>query len=148
MNTTELEDWILSAYQGVVPKDAYRERSFFYNPDRSLKNGVYFATVKDSDGPNDKSSRLNREGVYRLSIGIGTTEYRKLFGNLPKRPPKGGSVDLDYDFTALNMFMPHPIYSWGGWICINNPEEENIDSVKIFLDISYANAIKKFYEKR
>jgi len=36
MTAQELENWILNHYDGLIVTDAYRERSFFYNPDRSL----------------------------------------------------------------------------------------------------------------
>jgi len=56
MRATELENWILATYPGVVVADAYRERSFFYNPDGSLPKCIYFATIKESDGPHDQAS--------------------------------------------------------------------------------------------
>jgi hypothetical protein len=114
MNAKQLENWILDSYRGVIVTDAYRERSFFYNPDNSLPKGIYFSTIKESDGPNDKSSNLNREGVYRLSIGVGKKHYKKLFGDVPKRPAKGEIVELEFDFATTGMLMPHPIYAWSG----------------------------------
>jgi hypothetical protein len=92
MNAKQLEHWILDNYQGVIVTDAYRERSFFYNPDSSLPNGIYFTTIKESDGPNDKASNLNRDGIYRLSLGVGKKQYQQLFGDVPKRPAKGEIV--------------------------------------------------------
>ena len=47
MNAKQLEHWILDNYQGVIVADAYRERSFFYNPDDSLPKGIYFIKVAD-----------------------------------------------------------------------------------------------------
>jgi hypothetical protein len=148
MNAKQLEHWILDNYQGVIVTDAYRERSFFYNPDGSLPKGMYFATIKESDGPNDKASNLDREGVYRLSIGVGKKQYQQLFDDVPKRPGKGEIVKLDFDFSATGMIMPHPIYAWLGWVCINNPDSENLDLLKHPLDISYQNVLAKFAKKK
>jgi hypothetical protein len=148
MNATQLENWILDNYQGVIVKDAYRERSFFYNPDGSLPKGIYFATIKESDGPNDKASNLNRDGIYRLSIGVGKKQYQHLFGEIPKRPAKGDIVELDFDFNTTGMILPHPIYAWLGWVSINNPDNKNLDLVKDLLDISYRNALAKFSRKK
>jgi hypothetical protein len=148
MNAKQLEHWILDNYQGVIVTDAYRERSFFYNPDGSLPKGIYFATIKESDGPNDKASNLDREGVYRLSIGVGKKQYQQLFDDVPKRPEKGEIVKLDFDFSATGMIMPHPIYAWLGWVCINNPDSENLDLLKHPLDISYQNVLAKFAKKK
>jgi hypothetical protein len=148
MNAKQLEHWILYNYQGVIVADAYRERSFFYNPDDSLPKGIYFATIKESDGPNDKASSLDRDGIYRLSIGVGKKQYQFLFGEMPKRPAKGNIVELDFDFTITGLVLPHPIYAWLGWVCINNPDSENLDLVKHLLDISYRNALDKFAKKK
>ncbi len=148
MNAKQLEQWILGNYQGVIVTDAYRERSFFYNPDGSLPKGIYFATIKESDGPNDKASHLDREGIYRLSLGVGKKQYQQLFGDIPKRPVKGEIVALDFDFTTTGMLMPHPIYAWLGWVCINNPGSENLDLLKHLLDISYHSVVAKFVKKK
>jgi len=148
MTAKQLENWILDNYNGVIVKDAYRERSFFYNPDGSFPKGIYFATIKESDGPNDKASNLNRDGIYRLSIGVGKKQYQHLFGEIPKRPAKGNIVELDFDFTTTGMFLPHPIYAWLGWVSINNPDNENLELVKELLDISYRNALAKFSKKK
>lgn len=148
MNAKQLEHWILDNYQGVIVTDAYRERSFFYNPDCSLPKGIYFATIKESDGPNDKASNLDRDEIYRLSVGVGKKQYHQLFGDVPKRPAKGEIVELDFDFSTTGMIMPHPIYAWLGWVCINNPEIENLDLLKYLLDISYQNVLTKFAKKK
>ena len=148
MNAKQLEQWISDNYQGVIVTDAYRERSFFYNPDGSLPKGIYFATIKESDGPNDKASNLDREGIYRLSLGVGKKQYQQLFGDIPKRPAKGDIVELDFDFTTTGMLMPHPIYAWLSWVCINNPDIENLDLLKQLLDNSYQNVLTKFAKKK
>ena len=148
MNAKQLEQWIFGNYQGVIVIDAYRERSFFYNPDGSLPKGIYFATIKESDGPNDKASNLDREGIYRLSLGVGKKQYQQLFGDIPKRPAKGDIVELDFDFTTTGMLMPHPIYAWLSWVCINNPDIENLDLLKQLLDNSYQNVLTKFAKKK
>jgi hypothetical protein len=44
--------------------------------------------------------------------------------------------------------MPHPIYAWLGWVCINNPGVPHLDLLQHLLDISYANAWTKFAKKK
>jgi len=148
MTAQELENWILNHYDGLVVTDAYRERSFFYNPDGSLPKGVYFATIKESDGPNDKSSNLDREDVYRLSLGIGKKHYQEFFGEVAKRPEKGNIVDLDIDFIEQQILMPHPIYAWLSWVAILSPKTENIEMIKHLLDISYKKVTHSFQKKQ
>jgi len=148
MTAREIENRILKHYPGVIVLDAYKERSFFYNPDGSLPKGIYFATIKQSDGPNDKASKLDREGVYRLSIGLGKKQYQEIFGGVPQRPAKGEIIDSGLDFTEMGAWMPHPIYAWLGWVCMNNPAEDNMDMLKHLLDISYQNVLLKFKKRR
>jgi hypothetical protein len=44
--------------------------------------------------------------------------------------------------------MPHPIYAWLGWVCVNNPDSEKLDLGKHLLDISYQNVLAKFAKKK
>ncbi len=144
MNVNDLKKVIKTRFQGILEKDAYGETTFFYNPDKKLKNGVYFLTIKQSNGPNDIASKLDRDGIYRLSFNPGKDNYQKLFGQSPKRPSKGKVVDLNYDFTELDKLLPHPVYAWMGWVNILSPSELTIEKVKNLLDKSYENAKKKY----
>ena len=65
----------------------------------------------------------------------------------PSRPPKGGVIVGNYDFKALNIFMPHPVYGWMGWIAINNPDEYNFEKSKEYLDVAYEKALKATIKK-
>jgi Family of unknown function (DUF6194) len=105
------------------------------------------ATIKTHDGPNDKASRLNRDGVFRLNIGVSKESYQKLFGDKPKRPPKGGIVETGNDFTELNIITPHPIYAWIHWIAILNPTQDSINILKPILDETYTIVQKKYQIK-
>jgi hypothetical protein len=148
MTAIDLENWILNNYRGVIVRNAYGERSFFYNPDNSLPKGIYFATIKEGDGPNDKASNLGRDGVFRLSLGVGKKTYQNLFGTVPTRPIKGGIIDYDFDFSILGVLMPHPIYAWISWVAINNPTSENMQFLKLLLDNSFDSVISKFAKKK
>ena len=44
---------------------------------------------QEKDGDNDKGSRLNRPGVYRVNLGVRKDTFVKLFGAVPKRPGGG-----------------------------------------------------------
>lgn len=148
MTKEEIIRYISLKYQGLNVTEAYLEKTFFYNPEMKLPRGIYFATLKEVDGPNDKSSNLNRDGVFRLSIGIGDKEYLKLFGQRPKRPTKGKIIDGNWDFCELNILTPHPIYGWLGWVAINNPQEENLIKAFELIDIAYSNAVLKFNKRK
>ncbi len=68
---------------GTVSVDSYGERALYYNPCGKLKRGIYILTIKEKDGPNDKSSRLDRDKIFRLSIGVRRSTFVRLFGSLP-----------------------------------------------------------------
>lgn len=119
----------LAALPEVRPKTTWGETSFFVNPDNRLKNGAYFATLKDHDGANDRASALDRPGLWRLSLGIGPDAYFERFGPRPPRPGKGGTIEGGWDFRALDTLTPHPVYGWGGWVAINCPSPATLDAL-------------------
>lgn len=131
---------ITREFQDLVPKATWGETSLFYNPGNALKNGVYFATIKEHDGENDKASQLDREGVFRLSFGVPPATYEQLFGPRPPRPDKGGVVPTGHDFTALNELMPHPVYAWMGWVQVLTPTARTMRGLTPLLTEAYDKA--------
>lgn len=138
---------IVCSLDGVVPKSSWGETSLFYNPGKVLPNGVYFCTIKEKNGDNDKSSELDRPGVFRLSIGIGKNSYEELFGDKPKRPAKGCIIDTEHDFTVQNKLMPHPIYGWMSWVQILNPTESKFAELFPLITEAHSSAVSKFNKK-
>ncbi len=69
-------------------------------------------------------SNLSREGVYRINIGVGRKTFDALFGD---REIEG------IDFTAINVFLPHPHYAKQNFICILNPAGENEERTKQYI---------------
>ena len=147
MKAQEIIEKIANDFEGVFPKSSWGETSLFYNPGQLLPNGVYFCTIKEQDGENDKASKLNRDHVYRLSIGITKQSYEAHFGNRPKRPTKGGIVDTHHDFSALNQLMPHPIYAWMSWVQIVNPSEAMFEHIYPLIVEAHNSAVIKFNKK-
>lgn len=132
---------------GVVPKSSWGETSLFYNPGKLLPNGVYFCTIKEKNGDNDKSSELNRDSVFRVSIGVGKSNYVKLFNVKPKRPEKGDIVNTGHDFTKLDELMPHPIYAWMSWVQILSPSKSSFESIFPLIKDAHASAVINFNKK-
>lgn len=110
----------------VRPLAAWGEVSFFVNPDGRLKRGAYFATIKQKDGAHDRASNLDRGGRWRLNLGLPKGDFTALFGAPPARPAQGGVVAGPWDFTALDVLTPHPVYGWMGWVAILNPMAETV----------------------
>lgn len=140
--------YCLENLQGTVLVESWGEKGILYNPDRKLKRGVYILTVKEKDGENDRSSDLNRENIYRVNLGIRKNTFINMFGAVPKRPDKGGIVDMPYDFTEINNIIPHPVYAWMGWICVLNPTEMIFEELKPFIQEAYKYAREKYEKKK
>jgi hypothetical protein len=85
MEIAAITRYITSTFPDIHPVPAWGEVSFFYNPGRALPRGVYFATLKDKDGDNDRASHLHRVDVFRFNIGISAPTYRALFVPPPPR---------------------------------------------------------------
>ena len=147
MNPSEIAEAIVSRLPGIVPKTSWGETALFYNPDKLLPNGVYFCTIKDHDGENDRSSNLNREGIFRVAIGLNAETYVRLFGPKPSRPEKGGIVNSGHDFTRINELMPHPVYAWMGWAQILSPSRERFDEILPLIAEAHTVAMEKFNKK-
>lgn len=147
MRKEEVAYYISGKYRGLVTVHAWGEQSFFYNPEGKLPRGVYFATLKDKDGDNDKASALNRSGIFRLNFGVSKPTYEFALGKRPVRPVAGGVVDTGHDFTQLNTLLPHPVYGWMAWVCILNPDKECFRGLHPLLDESYKLVLQK-YAKR
>ncbi|WP_208347891.1 DUF6194 family protein [Pseudaestuariivita rosea] len=142
-----VHEFITKELNGVFAKDAWGETSYFYNPGHVFERGTYFATIKQKDGENDKASSLDRDGVWRLNMGVSKGAYFKLFGPPPPRPGKGGIVDGGWDFTAKDQLTPHPVYGWMSWLSVLNPSNETWDKCTALMADAHTRAQKNF-EKR
>lgn len=111
MKTEEILSYCLENLEGTVLVNSWGEKGIFYNPENKLQRGIYILTIKEKDGDNDKSSKLNRDDVYRVNLGIRKTTFCSMFGETPKRPAKGSIVDMNYDFTEMDKIIPHPVYA-------------------------------------
>ncbi|MDD9908241.1 MAG: DUF6194 family protein [Ahrensia sp.] len=140
MTAEVISSWIVETFDHVVAKGAWGETSFFVNPGRALPSGAYFATIKQKDGDNDRASALDREAVYRLNFGPGRRAFEELFGSPPARPGKGKIIEGDYDFKALDVIMPHPIYGWMSWMCVLNPSRRTFELCQPLLYFAHAKA--------
>lgn len=137
----------LASLVGVNVVEAWGETSFFYNPDDRFARGTYFATIKDKDGEHDRGSQLDREGVWRLSMGVRSQTFETLFGRRPARPANGKAVEGPWDFARLDTLMPHPTYAWMGWVAILSPSAASWAKCKPQTEDAHRRAVATF-EKR
>ena len=119
----------------------------FYNPEFKLPKGIYILTLKEKDGPNDKASNVDRDGIYRLNLGISKSTFISLFHEIPKRPSAGNTIDTGHDFTKVDEIMPHPVYGWMSWIGVLNPSRETFERLKPLIDEGAKLAQQKYQKK-
>ena len=143
MQPEEIVSHLTSRFDGLVEKSSWGETSLFYNPEEELPRGAYFCTIKDHDGANDKASALDREAVFRVSVGLPRELYEERFGPLPERPGKGGVVDTGNDFTAIDILTPHPVYAWMGWVQILSPTKNRFVELQPLFEAAYCHTVDK-----
>lgn len=120
----------------------------FYDPQHNIDptRRMPFTTIVTKDyGDFDKSSKLDRPGVFRLNIGVSRDTFRALFGRLPNEEDPTGDT---YDFAALDRLMPHPAYGRQSWVCVLNPSPETFEAVKPLLAEAYAIVVKRHGSKQ
>ena len=147
MEPKQILNWCLGHLEGAILVNSWGETGVFYNPGHVLKRGIYVLTVKEKDGDNDRASQLDQDGVYRVNLGLRKKTYVSLFGPTPRRPPKGGTVEMDVDFTRTDILLPHPVYAWMSWMCVLTPSEGTFKKLKPLIFESYEYAKEKFSKR-
>ena len=144
MNEAEITRYIEETFSGVdvvvasrengAPELAWGDSFFSYDPGRDLPadRRPPFATIVTKDyGGFDAASGLDREGVFRLNVGVGKETFAALFGR------EGHDA---HDFAALDRIMPHPVYGRMYWVCVLCPSVATFEAVRPLLDEAYERA--------
>ena len=133
MNESSVVDYITKTFPGVETTTAFGYTLFFYRSDRKLP----FATLISSNQDYDRISTLDRPEVFRLNIGISKQTFQSLFGT--------DKVDVNsYDFTALDVIMPHPEYAQQHFICVLSPSEATFERVRSLLAEAFDMAVRRY----
>ena len=143
MTEAEITQYICSSFSDIQIATANGNSFYYHGPEGTIPERTFpFATLVGSD-EYDKTSNLDREGVFRLNIGVSKATYNSLLGTIPPAPGDSGIVETGHDFTVLDEIMPHPIYGHMAWICVLNPGKATIETVKSLLKEAYETAVKK-----
>jgi hypothetical protein len=143
MDANEVADYIREAFPGVETTEAYGYTFFFYGAERMLP----FATLATADNEHDRVSDLDRDGAYRLNIGVSRETYRSLLGDDKPRLGPAGVVDGDHDFTLRDRILPHPHYAPQSWVCVVSPGQATFEVVRGLLREAYERAVLRAERK-
>jgi hypothetical protein len=124
MNQAEVEAFV-EKLPNVQREENYGYIFYFVGDEHLLS----FVTIAQSDNDYDKVSNLDREGVFRVNIGVSKETFAALFGD---------SLPETIDYSALDVFMPHPDYAQQHFICILSPSPENDERLKQYITEAHA----------
>ncbi|WP_448634480.1 DUF6194 family protein [Pedobacter panaciterrae] len=139
MTIEEITAYILSNFKNVNVTEANGDLFFMYDQEKMMP----FATIVTSDNDFDSVSKLNRQGFFRLNIGIDKALFINTFEGIALKKGIGAYVDSGIDFTAENIVMPHPFYGAMYWLCIVKPRKKSLPVLKNHLDVAYSLAVKR-----
>ena len=128
--------YITSTFAGVETAVNLGYTFFFYRDDH--QHG--FATIASNGNPHEVISRLDRPEVYRLNLGVSRATFEALFG--VGKADTGG-----YDYTALDVLMPHPDYAAAHFVCVLSPSQATFERLHPLLAEAYDLA-KARYQRR
>ena len=92
----------------------------------------------------DVESELDRDGIFRVNIAVGRSEFERLLGH---QPAQHADHHDEFDYTATDVLIPHPTYAAQGWISVLNPAERTKAQVRQLLDEAHALAVRR-HERR
>ncbi|HEY4020811.1 MAG TPA: DUF6194 family protein [Pseudonocardiaceae bacterium] len=101
-----------------APEIAWGDTFIYTGPNQRMP----FATIVIKDYPDfDTESKLDRMNVFRLNIGVGKAKFTELLGY---PPAEHAAHATEFDYTAFDRLLPHPVYAVQAWVSIVNPGPE------------------------
>jgi hypothetical protein len=116
MNQSEVEAFV-AKLGNVQQEENFGYIFYFIGEDHRLP----FVSIAQSDNEFDTVSNLNREGVFRINIGVSKATFKALFADFESEP---------IDYSVLDVFLPHPHYAKQHFVCILNPSQEHAEATK------------------
>ena len=110
----EIIEAVMSEHQGLVLDTNWGERGLFCNSDRSLPKGTYLMTFKERDEESDSASRIGRDGVYRLNLGIPKANFHRPFRLCPEQMRRRQDDQRDLELLRRSMRSPQPCLQGDG----------------------------------
>jgi hypothetical protein len=145
MDASEMKRYICETFDGVSAVDSSGDTFFLYDPGGDLPAQRQFPFVTIVTGDHyDSVSRLNRPATYRLNIGLTKATYAASFGTAPMQRSTDDVLDTGYDYAAVDTIMPHPIYASQHWVCVVNPGEATLVTVRMLLAEAHRFAARRY----
>ncbi|MCA9884853.1 MAG: hypothetical protein KC615_22620 [Anaerolineae bacterium] len=133
MKSVEVEKLVMEL-DNVQKEENFGYTFFFVGDEHRLP----FVTIGHSDNEFDTVSSLNRDGIFRINIGVSKKTFESLLVN-------SGSEVIDY--SVLDVFLPHPHYAKQNFICILNPTGENANITKQLIVEAHSIAASRLQRK-
>ena len=146
MDEQSIIDYLAATFTGVdivrasaengAPEISWGDTFFIYDPDRDLEGAgrFPFATIVTKDyGDFDDLSDLDRPGVFRFNVGLDARTFDELFPHTSE----------PYDYTRLDVVMPHPAYRANHWVCVLNPSADTFERITPLLRFAYDRAVRR-----
>jgi len=136
-----MKRYVCGTFDGVRVLEGGGDTFLVYDPEGDLpaERQMPFVTIVTGDHY-DSVSKLDRPGAYRLNIGLTKATYVARFG--------AGPTPHDVDHAAADTVMPHPTYAAQHWVCVVNPGEASLETVRTLLAEAHAYAARKYANHR
>jgi len=124
------------------PEISWDDQFFYYSPSGGIPmNTQPYATIVTKDYPDDAASHLDEVSRWRLNIHVGADKFAELTGETTKE--FAASDIAARDFSAVDVFLPHPVYGSLGWVAIVNPGERTTDTALELLRDAHEDARRR-----
>ncbi|WP_411720928.1 DUF6194 family protein [Mycetocola sp.] len=112
-----------------APEIAWGDSFFYYDPENDERNRLHpFTTIVTKNYTGfDEVSELGRSGVYRLNVAVGSAAFLDLLGYAPSAHAEHTG---EFDYSQLDVLLPHPVYAAQGWVSILNPGVRMLETAK------------------
>jgi hypothetical protein len=144
MDASSVIRYLTEEFDHVVAVEKDGDTFFTYDPSGHPPDGAWqpFVTVVTGDR-HDRVSNLDRDGAYRLNVGLTKATYTGLFGAPPRLRDDDWVLDTGFDYATEDRLMPHPHYAAQYWVCVVNPGETTFEEVKPLLAEAHTIAARK-----
>jgi hypothetical protein len=138
MTIEEIKNYFFQNFKDIKLVEANNDLFFMHENNEKLP----FATIITQDNEYDNFSNLNREGFFRINIGLDKEIFNSMFEAITNKKGLEAYLGVGIDFTKKDIIYPHPTYGNLYWICVVNPSDKTFETLKEYMKISY-NKISK-----